>query len=115
MVPLVALATVFGIAGDIACKAWCDRRAPAPALVAAAAIAWACQSALWFPIFSTAGLARALAASSALYLVGSVAVGILWFGESLSTRQAVGVALALAAVVLVSSGELSAPSGTGEG
>ena len=97
---LVAVATVAGMASDVAVKTWCTSRDWR--LLVGGCVGWAVQCALWIPIFQRTGLARALNVSSTMWLVGATAVGVLWFGEKLGLRGWLGIACGVAALALLS-------------
>lgn len=73
--------------------------------VAAATVGCACYcagAAGFLFLAKLNGLAVTAVATALMSLLATVAVGMLFFGESLSERQIVGIGLAVLAVILVS-------------
>lgn len=96
---LLAVATVCGIGGDVACKVYCRDGRLSMLLLAAAA--WVVQCGLWIPIYRRSPLAIALTISSALWLGSSAAIGVWGLGEALTWRGWLGMGCCAAAIVLL--------------
>jgi undecaprenyl phosphate-alpha-L-ara4N flippase subunit ArnF len=90
------------IAGDIILKIAADGARPMLSwLVAGGAAIYALSALFWFLAMRQVTLAQAGVAYSMLTLLALCAIGVLWFGERLYLREYIGIACALAAMVLL--------------
>ncbi len=92
--------TAISVAGNMLLKYASESGAAA---VAAMGCACWCIAATGFLVLAKSnGLAVTAVATALMGLLATAAVGVLFFGESLSERQMVGIGMAVLAVILVS-------------
>lgn len=90
------------IVGDILLKLAADGAKPVfSGLVAAGCAIYAVSAIFWFYAMREITLAQAGVAYSMLTLIALCAIGALWFDETLHTREYLGIACALAAMLLL--------------
>lgn len=99
---LTLICALVVIAGDTLIKLAADGGKPVfSVLVLGGCGVYALSAIFWFFAMRHMTLAQAGVAFSMLTLLALCAIGTLWFGEKLYTREVIGVGFALAAMVLL--------------
>ncbi|MBZ4023455.1 hypothetical protein CKO11_13410 [Rhodobacter sp. TJ_12] len=94
----------FTILGDYALKSAAMRNAPlTSSWFGAGAVLYAATAVGWVWLMQTQNLAQIAVLYSSATILGLTAVGVAFFGETLSLRQVIGLGAALFAVVIMES------------
>ena len=93
---------LFVIAGDVVIKTAADSARLMSPGMAAGVLFYALSAICWYFAMRNISLGQGAVAYSMLTLIVVVLIGAIWFGEPLGQRQFLGLAAAIAAMVLMS-------------
>ena len=96
---LIFLMTVIGISGNTAIKDWYITKSILSFSVYIAC--WIVQCWAWVYILRVEGMAKALTASSAMWIVGATLIGWISLGEHLSIVNVAGIVFCLVGLLML--------------
>lgn len=89
------------IGGDVVIKTAADAERFVSPAMAAGILCYAASAICWYFAMRHISLGQGAVAYSMLTLIAVVLIGAVWFGESIGTRQILGLGAAMVAMVLM--------------